>query len=77
MHIQVMIFGQLAEVTKTNTLTLAGITDTNGLVAALNKLYPALAGSKYIIAVNKQTINSNTTLNESSTVALLPPFSGG
>ena len=77
MHIQVMIFGQLADITKTNTLTLAGITDTNGLVAELNKQYPALANGKYIIAVNKQTINSNTTLNENSTVALLPPFSGG
>jgi molybdopterin converting factor small subunit len=29
------------------------------------------------MAVNKQTVMANTVLKEDSTVALLPPFSGG
>jgi molybdopterin synthase sulfur carrier subunit len=43
----------------------------------LHRTYPALAESKYVIAVNKQVITSNTSLDENSVVALLPPYSGG
>ena len=77
MQIRIMIFGQLTEILNSSTLTLEDIADTNSLVDELNKLYPALAGSKYIMAVNKQTVMTNTVLKEDSTVALLPPFSGG
>ena len=77
MQIRIMIFGQLTDIINSNTLTLTDIADTNSLVNELNKLYPALAASKYIMAVNKETVIANTVLNEDSTVALLPPFSGG
>ena len=72
-----MIFGQLTDIIKDNELTLTGIVDTNGLVSELNKRYPSLAGTKYMMAVNKQTVTANTILKEDSIVALLPPFSGG
>lgn len=77
MQIRIMIFGQLTDIINSSTLTLTDIADTNSLVNELNKLYPALAASKYIMAVNKQTVMANTVLKEDSTVALLPPFSGG
>ncbi|HKZ67595.1 MAG TPA: MoaD/ThiS family protein [Chitinophagaceae bacterium] len=77
MQIRIMIFGQLTDIINSSTLTLTDIADTNSLVDELNKLYPALADSKYIMAVNKQTVIANTILKEDSTVALLPPFSGG
>ncbi len=77
MAIRIMIFGQLTDILNTSSLTLSDIADTNSLVIELNKQYPALTGSKYILAVNKQTVTSNTILKEDSTVALLPPFSGG
>ena len=72
-----MIFGQLTDIINGNELTLTGIVDTNGLVSELNKRYPSLAGTKYMMAVNKQTVTANTILKEDSIVALLPPFSGG
>ena len=77
MQIRIMIFGQLTDIINSSTLTLTDIADTNSLVDELNKLYPTLADSKYIMAVNKQTVIANTILKEDSTVALLPPFSGG
>lgn len=77
MQVRIMIFGQLTDIINTSTLTLTDIADTDGLVSELNKLYPALTGSNYIMAVNKQTIAVNTILTEDSIVALLPPFSGG
>ncbi len=72
-----MIFGQLTDILNSNELILTGIADTNSLVSELNKRYPALAGTKYMMAVNKQTVITNTILKEDSIVALLPPFSGG
>jgi len=77
MAVQIKIFGQLTDIVKSHELTLNGIADTNSLVIELNKRYPSLSGSRYIIAVNKQTITANTVLNDDSIVALLPPFSGG
>lgn len=77
MQVRIMIFGQLTDIINNSTLILADIADTNSLVNELNKLYPALADSKYIMAVNKQTVITNTILKEDSIIALLPPFSGG
>jgi len=77
MQVRVLIFGKLVDIVKSTTLTLSDIADTNTLVNELNKQYPALAHSKYVMAVDKKTIIANTVLEEESTVALLPPFSGG
>lgn len=77
MTISVMIFGQLTDIVSKQTLILNDIADTNHLVSELNKQYPALAQAKFIIAVDKQTVTSNTKLRDGSMVALLPPFSGG
>jgi len=77
MPIRIMIFGQLTDIINSSTLTLTNIADTNSLVSELNKRYPALAGTRYMMAVNKQTVTVNTVLKEDSIVALLPPFSGG
>lgn len=77
MKIQIIVFGRLTDILSNSAITLAGITDTNGLVTELHKRYPALAAAKYVMAVDKQTVTENTVLKDGSTVALLPPFSGG
>jgi molybdopterin synthase sulfur carrier subunit len=76
MQINIIVFGQLCDVIG-ETLTLQDITDTNSLITALNERYPELAETKYAIAVNSKVVNGNLTLSNNSTVALLPPFSGG
>jgi molybdopterin synthase sulfur carrier subunit len=70
------MFGRLADIAG-NSVSVKDVTDTNGLQDALHKSYPELANTKYIIAIDKQVIKENTELNKNSTVALLPPFSGG
>ena len=72
----IIFFGHLTELAG-NSLVLDDIPDTNELVKVLHGLYPVLANTKYIIAVNKKMISGNTTLDRDSTIALLPPFSGG
>lgn len=76
MSIRIILFGRLADIAG-SSVSVNDVADTDGLISILNKTYPALAESKYVIAVNKQVVNSNTSLNENSVVALLPPFSGG
>lgn len=76
MTTQIIIFGQLTDITG-NTLTLDNVPDTNTLVQELHNRFPLLAKAKYVIAVDKKLVQSNTPLSSESTVALLPPFSGG
>jgi sulfur-carrier protein len=77
MEVNILLFGQLTDITKTGTIALDNVADTDAVVRKLHKQFPALAGSKYVIAVDKKIISSNTQLSNNSTVALMPPFSGG
>ena len=70
------MFGRLADIAG-NSVSVKNVADTDSLVNSLHDRYPALADTKYVIAVNKQIIKENTVLNADSVVALLPPFSGG
>ena len=76
MQINIIIFGQLCDILG-ETLVLHNVADTNTLTAVLNEKYPQLISSKYAMAVNKKLITENFLLTDNSTVALLPPFSGG
>jgi molybdopterin converting factor small subunit len=76
MQINIIIFGQLCDLLGEN-LMLNDITDTNNLTETLNKKFPQLADAKYVMAVNKKLVTENISLTNNSTVALLPPFSGG
>jgi len=76
MKVNVIIFGQLTEITG-QVLSFTNVTDTDALMTLLHQQYPALSGAKYRMAVNRKLVRENTILTENSTVALLPPFSGG
>ena len=76
MQINIIIFGQLCELLGEN-LVMHNVDDTDSLTTILNERYPDLVQSKYMMAVDKKLVNGNTLLSNKSTVALLPPFSGG
>ena len=77
MEIQLLAFGQIAEITGKSTWKMDGIKDTNELIKKLEELFPVLVKTNFSIAVNKKIIQENTIINENDTIALLPPFSGG
>ena len=77
MKVHILLFGQLTDITRTDTIVLEDVKDTDNLVMALHKQYPALINTKYLIAVDKKVISVNTPLTDNCPVALLPPFSGG
>lgn len=77
METTVLVFGQLADITKAEKLSFKNISNTDELVTKLENQFPQFATASYTIAVNKKVINENTQLQQDSTVAFLPPFSGG
>ena len=76
MSIKIILFGKLADMAG-SSVSVDEVADTDSLINVLHKDYPTLTNTKYLIAVDKQVIKENTVLNNKSTVALLPPFSGG
>ena len=77
MQIKVRTFGPLTDIIRTSEVTLSGNADTDSLVRELTEKYPALREKKFMLAVDQKTVSGNTLLTPGSTVALLPPFSGG
>jgi sulfur-carrier protein len=77
MKINILFFGQLVDITGTDTILVENLKDTDSLMNSLHQTYPALSQSKYLISVDKKIIELNTLLTDNCTVALLPPFSGG
>lgn len=77
MEINLIAFGQIADITGKSTWKMAGIKDTNELIKNLEEQFPALSTTSYSMAVNKKLTRENTVFNENDTIALLPPFSGG
>jgi sulfur-carrier protein len=77
MEIQVMVFGQLTEITGAGMVWLTGITDTKGLENLLKEKFPKLTEMKFVIAVNKKIALENTPVSSDSVIVLMPPFSGG
>ena len=74
--LNILAFGQLAELIGDDPITM-NAADTADLQILLVERFPMLENKKYVIAVNKQVVTGNVLLHEGSTVALLPPFSGG
>ncbi len=76
MSVKIILFGKLADIAG-GSVSADNVADTDSLINALEKEYPEFTKTKFLIAVDKQVIKENTVLNKKSTVALLPPFSGG
>lgn len=77
MEINLLSFGQVADITGQDALKIPDVNNTNELNQFLIKAWPKLQSIKYSIAVNKKMIRENTALHNDDTVAILPPFSGG
>jgi molybdopterin converting factor small subunit len=77
MEINLLVFGQIADITGKTMWKIAGVQNTDDLLQKLITDFPALKPLSYSVAVNKVIIRENTLLANEDTVAILPPFSGG
>jgi molybdopterin synthase sulfur carrier subunit len=74
---EILLFGQLADITGAAKTEIDTVADTDGLKEMLEERFPGLKQVKYMVAVNKRIVQTNISLDGSETIALMPPFSGG
>jgi len=74
---KVLLFGSLTDVVGTTLIDIKNATNTEMLKQYLINKYPTLADCNYQVAINRQQVNSITSLNDNDEIALLPPFAGG
>jgi len=77
MKVNVLFFGILADISNREKLEVKNVTDSGILIAMLNKKFPGIGKTGYIVARNQKVIKDNVELNDGDEVALLPPFAGG
>jgi sulfur-carrier protein len=77
MEINVIAFGQIADIFGSRALQLTDVNSTDELRRKLEKKYPQLKEMNYLVAVDRNIIQADTVISDTSTIALLPPFSGG
>ena len=75
MQITIRSYGSIADITG-SSFSLNEVTNIENLKEKLFETYPELANKVFLISVDKR-IATNETILANSTVALLPPFSGG
>lgn len=77
MKTNILAFGQIATITGNSFSVDGEFADTERLQQWLQQEYPQLQHVKFSIALDKKIVNENTPLYNDTTIALLPPFSGG
>lgn len=77
MQIEVLFFGELAEITGETTISFEYFEKLNDLKNAVLETYPKLKNKSFQLAVNNCLTNENITLKEQDKVVFLPPFAGG
>lgn len=77
MKIEVLFFGQLTDITGSSKLVIDYVDTTDNLKKIILEKFPALSSLKFAIAVNKQIVTDNISIEKNSSIAFMPPFSGG
>lgn len=76
-NVNVTFYGVLAELAQKPSISLHGVSNTDELKQQLLQQYPDMAKHNFIVAVNNQLINKNTSITNGDQIAVMPPFSGG
>lgn len=77
MNINVILFGQLADVVGKSVLTVNNCYDTESIKKKVIKEFPALAHYEFLISIDKKIARNNQKLEGKNEIAFLPPFAGG
>lgn len=78
MHkIEIRFFGQLTDLTKSEVIFLEDLSDTEQVKKRVLELYPALATTSFMMALNNTMIKEKMNIDSNSVIAFMPPFSGG
>jgi molybdopterin converting factor small subunit len=76
-ELHILVFGQLTDIIGGTKIVLPLVADVSALKKLLQSNFPKLGTISYVIAVDKKKSTTDTIIHPDSTIALLPPFSGG
>jgi len=78
MKVKVMFFGRLTEIVNgKDEQFFTDITSVSQLIEKVETKYPLIKNYTYKIALNREIILDNQSLEDNDEVALMPPFAGG
>lgn len=77
MKIEILFFGQLTDIVGCNSMLMDNPGNIAQLKAELFSKFPAMEKTKYTIALNNKLVIKDQSIPEDSTIAFMPPFSGG
>jgi sulfur-carrier protein len=76
MAVKIQLFGQLKQIAGAAELT-TDAANTDELAREMIIRFPVLENLPYLIAVDRNVIQGNTSIKAGQELALLPPYSGG
>jgi molybdopterin synthase sulfur carrier subunit len=76
MAVKIQLFGQLKQITGVPELT-TDAPDTDAMMKEITARFPLIEKLTYLIAVDRNIVQVNTTIKAGQELALLPPYSGG
>lgn len=74
---EILVFGQLRDIIGSARLVIDVLPDTAALHKRLIEEYPSLRNYTFRIAVDGKLTDGKVLIFPGSSIALLPPFSGG
>jgi molybdopterin converting factor small subunit len=74
---KVLLFGVLADVVGESFIEIDMVNDVETMKENILSKFPLLNNYNFMIAVNKEKVETNISLNAGDEIALLPPFAGG
>ncbi len=75
--IELVFFGQLTDITQTQSLVWEDVADTDTLIQQLQEKFPKMSTIKFMVAINNKMISESEPIVSGSKIAFMPPFSGG
>ena len=76
MAVKIQLFGQLKQMAGASELSTE-VTDTNALMREIAARFPLIEKLNYLIALDRNIVQTNTDIKAGQELALLPPYSGG
>ena len=76
MAVKIQLYGQLKQMTGASEL-FTDATDTDELAREMGVRYPGIKNLNYLVAVDRNIVQTNTPIRAGQELALLPPYSGG
>jgi molybdopterin converting factor small subunit len=76
-EITLKFYGVLAEIAGTGQTKLYDLHSVDELRSHVKSAYPGMEKHNFVFAVNNKLSQGNTVIGHGSTVAVMPPFSGG